>query len=106
MRIDDMEQDAAQHEGLRHQEDGDEDQHERAEDSDDSDDAEDAEERAALSASTGAELSQHVGEGVGWVEDDDAPQQLSASGGVLQQWRLMLTVMHKMFHVLKSSDKL
>ena len=56
MRMDDTEQDAAQHIGLRHQENGDddEDDNEDEENTADSDDAGEAEEKGALSASTAA----------------------------------------------------
>lgn len=52
MRIDDTEQDAAQHESLRREKIGNGDEDE--EDSDDNDDAGEAEEREALPASAGA----------------------------------------------------
>ncbi len=55
----------------------------------------------------GAELSQHVGKGVGWIEDGEAPQQLPQSGGrVIALFKLsLLTTSHNTFHSLTSNDE-
>ena len=48
-----------------------------------------------------------MGEGVGWIEDDEAPQQLPQSGGGVTALSKLsvLTISHELFHLLTSNDE-